>query len=158
ADGEFFRKVTKSIPYRQSGVSIFTVDGTVLEYSWDGTAAGTVRLMESALRKFQPPDRPYVLEPQDKVDENNHQAMKPPEGGLVANCIMTFLNERGVGYYHGHVSAKLLAETASMDRVWVGKEEAQALAKGQFPDSLKRRIARWHLIDNTLFGRNADQS
>jgi hypothetical protein len=42
-------------------------------------------------------------------------------------------------------------------RLWILPEEAQALADGKFPTSLKRRMARWHLIDNRNFHRNADE-
>ena len=35
------------------------------------------------------------------------------------------------------------------DNLWIRKDEVDALAKGQMPDSLKNRIARCHLINTT---------
>src|SRR5262249_51862243 len=35
------------------------------------------------------------------------------------------------------------------EHLWVRKDEAQALTKGELPESLKRRIARYHRVDNT---------
>ena len=35
------------------------------------------------------------------------------------------------------------------DNLWIRKDEVAALAKGQLPDSLKKRIARCHLINTT---------
>jgi hypothetical protein len=35
------------------------------------------------------------------------------------------------------------------DHLWVRKDEAEALAQGALPDSLKTRLTRFHLVDNT---------
>jgi len=155
-DGEFFRKVTRPIPYRQSGLSVFTADGTVLRAGFATSRAEVLEVIKAALPKFKPPDKPYRVEPPGDVDVKNHKVIKPPEGARVVNCIMTHLSERGPGMYPG--IDKLLAQTAGIDRLWVLKKEAEALAADKFPDSLKRRIARWHLIDNNWFGQNSDKS
>jgi len=157
ADGEFFRKVTKSIPYRQSGACVFKADGEVLAVGTATTKAEVMQVMQSALQKFRPPSQPYQIEPANPVDGKNYQPIQPPPGAAVVNCIMTHLSEKGAGYYPGSFE-KLLAHTAGMDRLWVRKDEAQALAEGRFPETLKRRIARWHLIDNYFFGQNADKA
>ena len=41
-----------------------------------------------------------------------------------------------------------------MDRLWILKDEASALANGTFPESLKSRIATWHLVDSITFDQN----
>jgi hypothetical protein len=35
------------------------------------------------------------------------------------------------------------------EHLWIRKDEIQALAKGELPESLKKRIVRFHLVDNT---------
>lgn len=151
-DGAFFRKVAEPIPYRQSGMSICTADGQVLGVASATTKGEVLRAIRAALPKFEPPAEPYRIEPQGEVDAEHYRTFEPPEGAIVANCIMTHLSERGPGIYPG--IDKLLSETVGMDRVWILKEEAEALARDEFPESLKRRIARWHLIDNNWFGQN----
>lgn len=157
ADGAFFRKVTGPIPYRQSGACVFTADGQVLGAASATSKAEVVQLVRSALKKFRPPDRPYVIEPAGAVDDKNHRVPGPPEGGLVVSCIMTHLDDKGVGYYPGEFQ-KLLSQVAGVDRLWIRKDEAEALAGGRFPQTLKHRIARWHLIDNNFFGQNSAAS
>jgi hypothetical protein len=45
--------------------------------------------------------------------------------------------------------SRIHAESLGRDHLWVRRDEADALARGQLPESLQRRIARFHLIDNT---------
>src|SRR5262245_15117288 len=35
------------------------------------------------------------------------------------------------------------------EHLWLRQDEVQALAKGELPESLKKRIVRYHLVDNT---------
>jgi hypothetical protein len=35
------------------------------------------------------------------------------------------------------------------EQLWLRKDEVQALVKGEWPASLQKRIARFHLVDNT---------
>jgi hypothetical protein len=154
ADGEFFRKVTKSVPYSQSGACLFTADGEVLGAGGAVDKEGVLPLIQQALKEFKPPSKPYVLEPPGKVDEKNHKIIKPPEGALVVNCIMTYLAEPEESVHPRLV--KLLPQTVAVDRLWILPDEAKALAEGEFPAKLKRRISRWHLIDNRNFNRNPD--
>lgn len=161
-DGEFFRRVCKPIPYWQSGACVFTADGTVLGAGFATSRAEVLQLIKAALPKFKPPAKAYAVEPAGKVDGKNHKPVKAPEGALVVNTIMTNLGERGSGdsdYGGGNRWLdKLLPHTVGVDRLWVRKDEAAALARGKFPRSLQRRIARWHLIDNRNFNQNADAS
>ena len=159
-DGEFFRKVIKPIPYRQSGACVFTAEGTVLAAGFATSKREVLQLIESALPKFKPSEKPQVVESAGTVDEKNSMPVKPQEGGLVVNCIMTNLSEQGSGasdYGGGHQWLdKQVPYTVGVDRLWVRKDEAAALAGGKFPESLKRRVAHWHLIDNRNFGQNED--
>jgi hypothetical protein len=148
--------VTKPIPYWQSGASIFAADGEILAAGFATSKVEVLELLQSALPKFRPPDEPYEIEPAGEVDEKHFKAVEPPDGALVVNCIMTNLSERGSGEYEG--LDKLIPHTVGIDRLWVRADEVRALAAGSFPESLKRRIVRWHLIDNRNFNQNSDAS
>jgi hypothetical protein len=156
ADGAFFRRVTKPIPYWQSGASIFTADGQLLGAGFATSKVEVLELLQSTLPKFQPPAEPYGIEPAGEVDVKHFKAIKPPDGALVVNCIMTNLSERGSGEYEG--LDELIPHTVGVDRLWVRGDEVRALAEGTFPESLKRRIVRWHLIDNRNFNQNGGDS
>jgi hypothetical protein len=155
SDGAFFRKVTKPIPYSQSGACVFTPDGEVLGAGGAVDKEGVLPLIQQSLKKFQPPEKPYVLEPPGEMDQKNDKVIQPPQGALVVNCIMAYLIEPKESVHPRLV--KLLPQTVAVDRLWILPDEARALSEGKFPDKLKRRIARWHLIDNRTFNRNADE-
>lgn len=152
ADGEFFRKVTKPISYWQSGASVFTPDGRVL-----GTCSATSRkevldLLKAALPKYERPAKSFQIEPLGEVDEENLYAVEPPEGSLVVSTMMSHLSEHGRGTHPWF--DKMLPNTVAVDRLWILKEELDSLAAGTFPDSLKKRIAVWHLVDSITFDQN----
>ncbi len=152
ADGEFFRKVTKPIGYWQSGACVFTPDGQVLGQCSATSRKEVLDLLNDALPKFQPPDEPCQIEPLGEVDEENHFVVEPPDGTLVVNTMMTHLSEQGRGTNPWF--DKLLPDTVAVDRLWLLKDEQEALAAGTFPDSLKKRLARWHFVDSITFDQN----
>ena len=109
-------------------------------------------LLKSALPKFQPPAEPPKIEPLGKLDDKNRYVVEPPEGSLVVNTMMTHLSGHGRGTHPWF--DKLLPETVAVDRLWIRKEEQQALAAGTFPESLTKRLARWHFVDSITFDQN----
>ncbi len=151
-DGAFFRRICKHIRYWQSGACIFTPDGQVLGQCSATSRNEVLGLLKSALPKFQPPINPYVIEPPGRVDEKNQYVVEPPAGALVVSTMMTHLSERGSG--RSPWFDKLLPNTVAIDRLWIRKDEVQALAKGTIPESLKARIAQWHLVDSITFDQN----
>ena len=153
ADGDFFRKVTKPIPYSQSGACVFTPDGEVLGAGGAVDKEGVLPLIQQSLKKFQPPAKPYVLEPAGEIDQKNHKIIKAPEGALIVNCI--YLSDPKESVHPRLV--KLIPHTVAVDRLWILSDEVKDLSEGTFPAKLKKRIARWHLIDNRSFNRNADE-
>ncbi|MDA1015756.1 MAG: hypothetical protein O3A00_15045 [Planctomycetota bacterium] len=151
-DGEFFRSVCSHIRYWQSGACLFTPDGKVLGQCSATSKKEVLDLLESALAKFQPPNEPYIIEPLGKVDEKNRYVVEAPEGTVVVSTMMAHLSQRGSGRTPWF--DKLLPETVAIDRLWILKDEAKALAAGTFPASLKSRIAQWHLVDSITFDQN----
>ena len=152
SDGEFFRRVCKHIRYWQSGACVFTPDGKVLGQCSATSRKEVLGLIKSALPKFQVPGRPYVVEPAGKIDKKNLYVVKPPPGAVVVSTHMSHLSEHGRG--RAPWFDKLLPKTVAIDRLWIRKDEVQQLVAGKFPQSLKKRIATWHLVDSITFDQN----
>lgn len=148
--GEFFRKVADQRPeprHSKQGYYIATPDGKLLK-GWmyprpdDGTLK---RLLKEHAASYRPPPEPAEAPAETRLERRVERAL--PGGAAVlevrskvsdaewpASAANRFDVVKGAG---GH------------DRVWVLKEEIDALAQGRMPDSLLERIARFHLGDNT---------
>ena len=72
--------------------------------------------------------------------------LKFPEGGFCAR-----VNGKVLGGYEKTEDQwrELVQKAVSRDNLWANKSEHEALVNGTFPESLQRRIARFHLVDNT---------
>lgn len=125
------------------GVYLFTPSGKLLEFSNTADAGQVRRMLESALRKYDPAAEQGV--PGDG-QEASRPVPTPPEGGLVVT-----VTSRVLGGYEGVEDPRTRIHAASLgrDHLWVRPDEAEALARGTVPESLQRRIARFHLVDNT---------
>jgi hypothetical protein len=98
--------------------------------------------MQKALKDFQPPaaGSPQAGTP----DARFHRA--PPEGGLIVNVTSKVLG----GYEEAkNRNTRIFQESLGRDHLWIEADEARALAGGQVPDSLRKRIACYHFVDNT---------
>lgn len=70
----------------------------------------------------------------------------PPEGGLVLAVTSKIL----AGYEPGgSPEIRRFQESLGRDTLWLRKDEHEALAKGEVPVSLQKRLAKFNLIDNT---------
>lgn len=90
--------------------------------------------LEAALGKFEPEDDPKIPALSAK---SQSLLIKPPPGTLVLYMTWSVLG--------GHEKSKsehleMMRRSLGADRVWVRKDEAEALAKGVFPESLKQRM------------------
>lgn len=152
ADGEFFRSVCSHIRYWQSGACLFTPDGKVLGQCSATSRKEVLDLLKTALPKFRPPAKPYVLEPLKNVDEKHLYHVQPPKGTVVVTTMMTHLSEKGTG--RSTSIDRLRQQTVAIDRLWIRQDEVQTISQGTFPESLKRRLAVWHLVDSITFDQN----
>lgn len=98
-------------------------------------------MTESALKKFDPGTPPLKLKdvPAQPV------LPAPPEGGLVLDVTTKVLG----GYDPKDPGTKRFRESLGRDHLWLRKDEADALARDTLPESVLRRLARYHLVDNT---------
>jgi len=127
-------------------MSVFTADGRKLA-SGGGYEPGSVKsLLKKALSEFKPESVSAIVPPRDEAAAATLR--RPPEGGLVLYVTWKLLGEiqaegnatTGNGRYD-----RVFQQALGSDRLWVRKDEAQALAAGRFPDSLKARMLNHHV-------------
>jgi hypothetical protein len=119
------------------GMSAFTAGGKLLARGGGFQAAPVRKMLQVALSKFEPEEAPVIetAAPKDAV-------ARPPEGGLVLYVTWKVIDRKQLaGSSSGEVYDKVFRTALGVDRLWVRKDEAQALAKGDFPDSLRKRMA-----------------
>ena len=147
AEGEFYRKIAGQGPRNNfqgttQGLYLATASGKLLGFNNNRGGDRIRRMMKKALDGFEAPAA-AVIE-RSKVDARYNP--KPPEGGLVVRVQTKVLG----GYEKTEDRWKKIFQNAlSRDNLWVTKEEHEALAAGKVPSALQRRIARYHLVDNT---------
>jgi hypothetical protein len=143
AEGALFARVLKQAGRGLGGTSqgnyLFSPDGTLLAFANTADAAHVRRLMETALRKFDPAAAPAAeAGPKAALPQ-----FEPPAGGLVLDVTSKVLG----GYDKG--GNRAMRDAVGRDHLWLRKDEAEALARGELPQTVQQRIARFHLIDNT---------
>jgi hypothetical protein len=146
-EGRWFAKILRQagqgLEGRSQGVYIFSPDGTLLAFRNVTDADSVKRLMTTALTRF---DGSSQFQPGPTTGTDAQYWHQPPEGGLVVTVTTKVL-----GGYEEADSARARAYRDSLgeDHLWVRQDEAQRLARGELPESVMRRIARYHLVDNT---------
>jgi hypothetical protein len=147
AEGDFYRTIATQGPWKDvdgttQGLYIATADGKLLAFNNNRGPEPIKRLLEKSLRDFQP-----VAVSSIKPGEADPRfARTPPQGGLVVRVTAKVLG----GYEETDDEwQKIFQSALSRDNLWIRKDEHQSLVRGELLDSLKRRIAQFHLIDNT---------
>ena len=142
AEREFVQD--KGLKACTQGMSVFTAGGRVLATGGGFEAKPVKQMLRTALSKYQPEEAP-AIPPRAPKDEAG--LWKPPADGLVLFVTWKALADgppvssptSGNGTYDTTFQRAL-----GVDRLWVRKDEADALARGEFPASLQRRL-RPHL-------------
>ncbi len=130
----------KGLKFCTWGMSAFTAGGKVLEMGGSFEAKGVVPMLKRALAKYTPEKNVDIPQP---APEELAKLKRPPDGGLV--CYVTW---QVVGDYQAEGSpttgndtyAGLYQRSLGVDRLWVRKDETEALVRGDFPESLKKRL------------------
>jgi len=139
AEGDFYRGFAT-----EGGQGLYTcrADGKRLGYTNNRVPERTKDLLHRTLADPQP-----VVAPAAKAGPPDRWwVRRPPEGGLIANVTSKVLG----GYEKSDNLWRQAAQNSlGRDHLWVRRDEREALARGEFPPSLARRIARFHLLDNT---------
>ena len=151
-EGDFYRKIAGQGPrsdFRSTtqGFYIATAAGELLLYNNNRDPQKVRRLMEKKLAAFQSSgaSRENIAAIERRKRDPRYD-VRPPQGGLVVRVRARVLG----GYEPTSDRWRSIFQSAlSRDNLWISADEHQALAKGSFPGSLAKRIARFHLVDNT---------
>lgn len=148
AAGELYRKIVRQRQGYRAGVTtqgfyVCSPEGALLA-GWNNRDAEKVRrTLEGALAGYRPGAAPgsSPQEPDPRF------ARTPPEGGLVADVFSRVIEAR----WPASTSRwdAIFRASTGRDHLWLTGEEARELAAGRMPPALVRRIARFHLVDNT---------
>jgi len=137
AEGDFYRSVAS-----HQGEYLCTPEGKLLASTNTHSASHLKGLMMKALKDYQPPAAPAAAE--GTLDARFHRA--PPEGGLVVKVTTKVLG----GYEKSQSrNVEIYQESLGRDNLWIEADETKALVAGAIPDSLRKRVASYHLVDNT---------
>jgi hypothetical protein len=147
AEGEYFASILKQAGRGLDGYSqgfyIFSPAGKLFEFENTLSADRVKAMLASALKKFDP------AAPLPRIEEGKKDprfTYEVPEGGLVI-----VVTSKVLGGYAETSDRSIKARQTALgrDHLWLRKDEADQLVKGNLPDSMKSRLARFHLVDNT---------
>ena len=126
------------------GLYAGTADGQLLASTNNRSPEKVLTMLKKALNDFKPLNTKVIEATENKGNWNPN--LKFPEGGFCAK-----VNGRVLGGYEetDNKWRNLVQKAISRDNLWASKEEHESLKKGIFPLSLQKRIARFHLVDNT---------
>jgi hypothetical protein len=131
----------RGLKFCTQGMSVFTAGGKLLAMGGGFEPEAVKRMLVKALEKYRREEPPPVVPRRDAHDPG---LIKPPEGGVVLYVSWKVLG----GFDSAHSPLTLGSRTydqkvrdaVGVDRLWVRGDEAKALAEGNVPDSLCRRI------------------
>ena len=150
AAGDFFRHVVYQRPElkkgrTQQGFYVFSPDGTLYE-GWNNRS--TRRLRErfaSAFRKHEA-HAPGAVEAWGGEDDTKYDRTPPAGTGLVEVYSRV---TKGTWSKEPSELAPIRRRATGRDTLWILPDELADLEAGRWPERLGRRIARFHLIDNS---------
>ena len=150
-EGDFYRTIAIQSPRNNfqattQGFYIASARGDLLLYNNNRDPEKVLRLMKQKLKQFElGKDSTKVAEINPtKVDRRFN--VTPPEGGLVVRVQARVLD----GYEPTTDRWRTIFQNSlSRDNLWISKAEHEALVRGEVPETLQQRIARFHLVDNT---------
>jgi hypothetical protein len=135
------------------GMAVFTAGGQMLGRGGGYQAAGNIKILKEALTRYKPEKKVDIGDPNAAVPAHEsglrgypRKVPRPVKDGLVLLVSWKVLGGLpdqparpdvggGVQYY------KYWKRMVGVDRVWAGKAEAAALARGEVSDKLKKRLA-----------------
>jgi len=148
AAGEFYKKVVSQREAFRPGVRstqgfyAFAPDGSLLR-GWNNRNVPRMReYLEKALKDFKPGESEEI-----KGARDPRFARALPEGAVVVDVFTKILEADWPPTDDEMV--KPLRVATGRDHLWILKDEVESLAAGKMPEKLARRIARFHLVDNT---------
>lgn len=135
------------------GFYIASPAGMLILYNNNRDPQKLLRLMRDSLREYDLGtfafDRDAVqaeIDTSTQRERDTRYTLRPPENGLVVRVHAKVLD----GYKTpANASEAVFQRALSRDNLWITSKEKTALIEGLVPATLQRRIARFHLVDNT---------
>ena len=150
-EGEFYRSLVLQSPrdvnQTTQGFYVATAAGKLLLYNNNRDPEKVFRLMKRSLEDFRGLRR-HERGARSLKEKSVDARYSPevPNGGLVVRVRARVLS----GYEATDNKWERIFQSAtSRDNLWISAKEHEALARDEFPEPLARRIARFHLVDNT---------
>ncbi len=151
ASGAFLRRVVYQRPelergHTQQGFYLCAADGTLYE-GWNNRSVRRLRqrLADGLAAHRARGEVTHAVQPDPAIDKKYTRAL--PDGGAVVEVFSRVLD--GTWTKPPTELGALRRAATGRDHLWIARGELNALAEGVWPDRLGRRIARFHLIDNT---------
>jgi hypothetical protein len=137
------------------GMVVFSAGGEMLATGGGYTAAPNIKMLKEALRKYKPEEHVEIGDATADVDPKEvlegwrpflpRVVPRPAREGLVLYVTAKTLDlpERPAELPKNLSLAayQLGRKSLLVDRIWAGKEEAEALAAGKFPEKMRQRLA-----------------
>jgi hypothetical protein len=146
AEGAFARKIIGKGGTLQ-GLHVINTSGELIGYVYDFRPESVRAMLERALKKFQPVAAAKI----DFTEKDRRFVL--PEGGVVVTVTTRVLGRQApIKAAPGTIAydmEKAWKTSMGREHLWLRKDEVSSLAKGELPTSLKLRIVRYHLVDNT---------
>ncbi len=150
AEGKFYRRIAGQGPRTDfdsttQGFYIATAGGKLLAYNNNRGPERIRSILRSTLARFDSRKNPAKPIGDDAAVDRNLVHILPAGGAVVR------VNAKVLGGYLASSDRfrQIHQQAISRDNLWMTAEEKTDLLVNKFPESLKRRIARFHLIDNT---------
>jgi hypothetical protein len=142
-DGEFYRTFRQSycdkIGKKYDDQGIYLCDTAGKCYAMFGEGNISADKLKAVLDDFRPVETKI---PAVSFDTKSWATL--PEGGLLLRVVSRHAN---VGDDPKRFDPSSAGGTTTRDNLWVRKDEAEQLARGQLPASLVDRLIRFHLVD-----------
>lgn len=147
AEGDFYRKIAGQSPRNNfqsttQGLYAAGPDGQLFGFTNNRGTDRVKEMLTQALNHYQPSEVATL----DRGNPDERYNPVPPEGGLIVRVQTKVID----GYEKTQIKWQdIFQQSISRDNLWMTKNEHDLLVRGEFPRSLQRRIARFHLVDNT---------
>jgi hypothetical protein len=161
-EGAFFRRLADAAGRRgegggtRQGLYCLTAGGRLLAFKNVAEAGEVRRLLERGLaawRALPEEERAPRSFAEARPARDPRYERAPPPGGLVLRVRTRELERDGADGYCRAAPRGGRPALAALDHLWLTREEARALvpARGEepVPAAIARRIARFHLVDDT---------
>ena len=146
-EGRFYQKIANQGPRNDmklttQGFYIATASGDLLHFNNNRGPDRIKKLMRQALSG----KRRKVAEPIEAGGEPLESPTTKPSGAVVIQ-----VNSKVLGGYQesDRPYLQVMQDAIGRDNLWIYAAEIEQLTKGDFPESLAKKLVRFHGVDNT---------